>query len=102
MTYTYSDGVYALNSYLNKALAVNLGWTPVAYTNNLGQTVKARPIIPSQQQPEFLATGKPFLVYGSSITPTGNVWGLVNEYVVYTVWSPSATEANEVANFIKD
>lgn len=103
MTYEYADAVYALNSYLNKALTVNLGWTPITYTDpNTGDSVSAKPIIPSQQQPEFLSAGKTFLVYGSAIQPQNNVWGLNSEYVVYTIWSPSAREANATANFIHD
>ena len=102
MKYDYADAVYALNSYVNKALKVNLEWAPVSYTNSMGETVSATPIIPSQQQPELLATGKSFLVYGSAIEPVGKVWGLVNESVVYTVWSTSAREANATANLIRD
>src|SRR6478735_5409637 len=101
MTYDTADAVYALNSYINKALTVNLGWTPVTYTNSLGDTVKATPIIPSQQQPEFLATNKTFLVYGSAVQPMV-VPGLHSEYIVYTVWSPTVSEANKTANLIHD
>ena len=102
MTYERANAVYALNTYIFKALQVNLNWTTISYTNQFGQTKTAKPIIPSQQQPELLATGKSFLVYGSTIQPTTGTPGLVNEYIVYTVWSPSATEANDVADFLHD
>lgn len=102
MTYERANAVYALNSYIFKALQVNLNWTSITYTNQFGETVKGRPIIPSQQQPEIIDTGKPFLVYGSTIQPASGTPGLVNEYVVYTVWSTSATDANDIANFLHD
>lgn len=102
MVYEDVNAVYAVNKYLNRALAVNLGWTPITYTNNLGESVKALPIIPSQQQPEFLDAGRTFLVYGSVVQPQSRMWAMTAETVVYTIWSPSTTEANKVCNFIHD
>lgn len=102
MTYADRNAVYAINRYVNRLLEVNMDWTNVTYTNALGQTVSSNRIIPSAQQPELLATGKSFVVYGSSIQQPGHLYVEHKETVAYTIYSPSSTEVNKITNFLFD
>lgn len=95
MTYSDSNVVYALNSYLWKLLEANLGWSKSSYNG-------MSPITPSQQQPELMQTGKPFIVYGSASQPASHLYDFEVETVAYNIYAPSATEANKIANLIKD
>lgn len=90
MTYKANNAVYALNSYVWKLLQANLGWT----------TSGQPPIKPTQQQPEMMQAGTAFLVYGSSNQNPGHNYALRKESVVYTIYAPSSTEANNVVNLL--
>jgi hypothetical protein len=89
------NAVYALNSYLWKLIEANLGWKKSDYGT-------AQPIIPSAQQPELVATGNPFIVYGSAIQPVSHLYALRTESVSYNVYSESSTEANAVINLFME
>ena len=93
MTYNDFNAVYALNSYVWKLLEANLGWTRDDYQ---GRT----PIIPTAQQPELMQSGKAFLVYGSAIHQPTHLYALRNEAVSYTIYAPSSTDANKIANLL--
>lgn len=101
-TYEDRNAVYALNRYVMKLLEANLGWDTITYTNSTGQTISSTRIIPSAQQPELLATGKTFMVYGSAIDESKHLYALTKETVAYTIYSPSSTEVNKVSNFLYD
>lgn len=103
MAYADVNAVYALNSYLRKALRVNLDWTPPTYTHPVTEeTVTSQMVVPSAMIDELMSLNKTFLVYGSAVRPNRGTPQLNSELVVYTVWSLSSTEANKVANFIVD
>lgn len=89
MTYKSKSAVYALNSYTWKLLQVNLGWED--YNG-------VPPIIPTAQQPEMLASGKAFIVYGSAMHPPDHLYALNTEAVSYLIYAPTSTEANNVAS----
>lgn len=93
MTYEDNNAVYALNSYLWKLLEANLGWTKATYQG-------ATPIIPLAQQPEFMALGKPFIIYGSSVHPTKHLYAVRKESVSYVIYSQSTTEINRIINLL--
>lgn len=95
MTYVdwQSNVTYALNTYVWALLQANLGITTDDYEG-------AIPIIPRQQQPEFMQLGKPFLVYGSSIHPTTTFFGTRKETVAYNIYAPDEDGANTIAGLI--
>ena len=94
MTYQQSNAVYALNSYLWKALKVNLGWDEIAGTG--------RPLIPASQQPELMELNRPFIVYSSVQEPSRDLYVLKNEQVVYVIYSTEIPELQETANLLVD
>lgn len=85
--------VSALNTYVWKVLETNVGLVKSDYA---GLT----PIIPRQQQPEFLQYAKPFLVYGSAIHPGTDFWGIRKESVAYNIYSTSSGLSNGIANVL--
>jgi hypothetical protein len=89
------NAVYALNSYIWKLLEANLGWDKADYTNRT-------PIIPVSQQPEFLQTARPFLVYGSALHPAEHLYSLKKEAVSYMIYSKSATEVNRIVDLLNE
>lgn len=89
------NATYALNSYVWKLVEANLGWEKSDYKG-------AAPIIPSQQQPEFMEIGKPFIVYGSAIQPAGHLYALRTESVSYNVYGTGHTEVNAVINLLAE
>jgi hypothetical protein len=93
--YDDKNAVYALNSYIWKLLEANLGWSKSDYGDKT-------PIIPFAQQPELLATGKPFLVYGSAIAPSNHLFSLRRESVSYMIYSTSSTELNKIVDLLNE
>lgn len=85
--------VSALNTYVWKVLEANVGLVKSDYN---GLT----PIIPRQQQPEFLTYAKPFLVYGSAIHPGTDFWGVRKESIAYNIYSTSSGMSNAIANLL--
>lgn len=88
-----SNVVYALNSYVRKLLSVNLGIDSDDYGD-------LDPVIPSSQQPELLATAKPFIVYGSGTHPASHLYQLRKEAISYTVYGTGPTEVNKICNLL--
>lgn len=93
MPYTPTNAVYRLNSYVFKVLEANLGWDKADYDG-------ATPIIPSAQQPEFLALGKPFIVYSSATDPVGHLYALKSESVAYTIYGQFPDDVDKIANLL--
>lgn len=93
MTYEEKNAVYALNSYTWKLLEANLSWT---------RWNGVPPIIPVQQQPEIMQSGKPFIVYGSAIHPPEHLHALNKEAVAYMVYATTATEVNKICNLLSE
>jgi hypothetical protein len=93
MTYTVTNAVYALNSYLAKVLEANLGWSLTAYNGG-------NAFIPAAQQPEFMQLGKPFIVYGSARLPDQYLYALKGESVAYTIYASNITESDKVADLL--
>lgn len=91
--YKEKNAVYALNSYTWKLLQVNLGWK---------EWKGVPPIIPVQQQPELMQSGRAFMVYGSALHPPGHLYQLNTEAVSYVIYAPTATETNRVVNLLFD
>lgn len=91
--YKEKNAVYALNSYIWKLVEANLGWSK-------WQSVP--PIIPVQQQPEFLQSGKAFMVYGSAFHPPTHLYQHKKEAASYMVYARSATEVNKIVNLLMD
>lgn len=91
--YKAQSAVYALNSYTWKLLEANLGWE---------RWKGVPPIIPTQQHPEFLQSGKAFIVYGAALHPAMDVYELHKESVSYNIYATSSTEANNVASLLYD
>jgi len=90
-----SDPVYALNQYVWRVLEANLGWDADNYEAPL-------PIVPSSQQPELLASGHPFIVYGANYPPVAHLYVLRNCTVAYNIYSTSSTEVNNVVELFLD
>lgn len=90
----HSDAVHALNSYLWQVVRANHGWAEATYGNR-------RPIIPANQEPEFLQYNAPFIVYGSAINRYDTMPFLTSETVAYTIYATTATEANKVMRTIE-
>lgn len=88
-----SDAVYALNSYVWKLVQANLEWSASDYSGG-------NPIVPAAQVPELMTTGKAFIVYGSSLPPIRHLYALKTESIAFNIYSPSATEANNVSNLL--
>lgn len=92
---TYIDDrnnpVYALNSYVFKLIEANNGVDKADYEG-------ASPVIPVQQQPEFLQKGKPFVVYGASTLPPTHLYVCRTSSVAYNVYATTSTEVNAIAN----
>lgn len=97
--YEDRNAIYALNRYVSKLLKENLGWDSVTYTGPQGTVTSSR-IVPASQQPEFMATGKPFIVYGSSVGVARHLYANRRESLAYTIYSPSVTEVNKVVNLL--
>lgn len=95
MTYEHKSAVYALNSYVWKLLEANLEWNKENYG---GRT----PVIPTSQQPELLATGRPFVVYGSAVHPASHLYSFKTEAVSYNVYGTSITEVNKIVSLLAE
>ena len=91
--YKEKNATYALNSYTWKLVEANLGWA---------KWKGVPPIIPVQQQPEIMQSGKAFIVYGSAIHQPGHLYQHKKEAVSYMVYAPTATEVNRIVNLLSD
>lgn len=94
MTYTPTNAVYRLNSYVWKVLEANLGWSESDYSNGT-------PFLPSAQQPELIQTGKPFIVYSSATGPNGFLYALKSESVSYTIYGEYPADVDIIVNLLE-
>lgn len=91
------SAAYALNDYTWKLLEYNLGWTKITPA---GMTASAVPIVPLSQQPEFMATKKPFIVYSTSVQPSAYLYAQRVETIGYTVFSTTVKETNDTLDVL--
>lgn len=91
--YKGKSALYALNSYVWKLVEANLGWARVS---------GVPPIVPVQQQPELMQTGKAFIVYGSAYHPPSHLYQHKKEAVSYMIYATSATEVNNIIDLLFD
>jgi len=86
--------VYAINNYVWELLKKNLDW----------QEIKGLvPILPAQQQPEFLDTDAPFIVYTSSNEfNDGELEPLDVEVISYVIFSEKSDEVDDAVTLIKN
>lgn len=89
----HSDAVLALNSYVWQLMRANEGWDVANYGNR-------RPIVPANQQPEFLQYSEPFIVYGSAVNRIEGMPFMTSEVVAYTIYATTAGEANRIMRVI--
>ena len=91
----HSDAVLALNGYIWQLMVANEGWT----TDNYGGR---RPIVPANQQPEYLEYKAPFIVYGSAVNRIEGMPFQTSETIAYTIYATTAGEANRVMRVITE
>lgn len=89
--YKEKNAVYALNSYMWKLVEANLGWT---------RWNGVPPIIPVQQQPEIMQSGKSFMVYGSAFHPPGHLYQHKKQAASYMIYATTATEVNRIVELL--
>ena len=87
-------GVHGLNKYLWAELKSKLGWTEADY----GGLV---PITTPQQQPEFNAIDKPYIVYSYTLQGTDTLYALEEEVVAYTIFVTQSSDIRRAVNVIK-
>lgn len=86
--------VHGLNKYLWSRLQSELGWSASDYN---GLT----PIATPQQQPEFNAIDKPYIVYGYTLQGSGTDWFLNEEVITYTIFATQSKDIREAVNLFK-
>lgn len=60
------------------------------------------PIIPSQQEPEFTALNKPFIVYSFADAPPGEIEYVMNGTAAYAVYSVDHREIIRILNVMRE
>jgi len=72
------------------------------YSDNIGQTII--PIIPIQQQPELsqFLSGKKHIIYDKISMAYDSNWLICNEQILFTIYSTSVDDINEIRNFMVD
>lgn len=88
------SAVHGLNKYIWSKLKTELGWQESHYNGLV-------PITTPQQQPEFNAIDRPYIVYGFSPQATGPDWLLEGEIIAYTVFSTQSSDIRQAVNVIK-
>lgn len=86
-------GTHGLNKYIWHRLKTELGWKESDYNGLI-------PITTPQQQPEFNALNKPYIVYSYSLQGNGGEWWIKRETAVYTIFSASPSEIRQAVNII--
>jgi|ERR1044072_1047833 hypothetical protein len=86
-------GVHGLNKYIWKRIQDELGWV----TSDYGGLT---PITTPQQQPEFNAFDKPYIVYGYTLQGTNTLFPVQGEVVTYTVFSTQSADIRKAVNLI--
>jgi hypothetical protein len=59
------------------------------------------PIFPVQETPEAASQNQAYMVYTYSLSPLGNIYGLYEEQVTYTVYSNSEAVVRRTLNFMQ-
>lgn len=95
MTYVNPNVSKALNSYTWQLLKTNLGYTDEDYRG-------VSPIIPTQQQPEIMEIGKPFIVFGTSRHQSDHLYALRAGAVAYNIYATKVVDVNRIANLIAE
>lgn len=86
-------GVHGLNKYIWKRIQDELGWSAADYGN-------MTPITTPQQQPEFNAFDKPYIVYGYTLQGTNTLFPVQGEVVTYTIFSTQSADIRKAVNLI--
>lgn len=85
---------YAVNNYVWNLLKKNLNWTKIN---------KLVPMIPAQQQPEFMNYKKPFIVYGfTNEFNSGEVEPLDSTVLHYVIFAQTEQAVDDAVKLIKD
>lgn len=104
MTANYKlDAMFEVRKYLwEKLVAAGLFNPDSYYSENIAETVI--PIIPVQQAPEMnqFLNGKKHIVYDKVGMSYENLWAICCEQVLFTIYSSSVAEINEIRNFMTD
>lgn len=104
MTVNYKlDAMFELRKYLwEKLVAAGLFNPDSYYSENIAETVI--PIIPVQQAPEMnqFLNGKKHIVYDKIGMSYEDLWAICCEQVLFTIYSSSVAEINEIRNFMTD
>jgi len=104
MTANYKlDAMFEVRKYLwEKLVAAGLFNPDSYYSENISETVI--PIIPVQQAPEMnqFLNGKKHIVYDKVGMSYENLWAICCEQVLFTIYSSSVAEINEIRNFMTD
>lgn len=104
MTANYKlDAMFELRKYLwEKLVAAGLFNPDSYYSENIAETVI--PIIPVQQAPEMnqFLNGKKHIVYDKIGMSYEDLWAICCEQVLFTIYSSSVAEINEIRNFMTD
>lgn len=84
---------HGLRKYVWQLLQAELGWKAENYG---GLT----PLVTPEQQPELNAFNAPYIVYSFGKSPNGSLWQVEREIAVFTIFSASAAEINQVVNLL--
>lgn len=85
---------HVLNGYVWALLKTNTSMTE----NDYGTKV---PVIPSNQEPEFRALNKPFLVYGFTEDHSHDIHLMRSGTLFYTIYASNLTDINRIFNIIE-
>ena len=84
---------HGLRKYIWQLLQTELGWN----ASNYGGLT---PLVTPEQQPELNAFNAPYIVYSFGKSPNGSLWQIEREIAVFTIFSASAAEINQVVNLL--
>lgn len=87
-------GVHGLNKYVWSEIKSKLGWTEADYGGLI-------PITTPQQQPEFNAIDKPYIVYSYTLQGTDTLHAYEEEIVAYTIFSTQSADIRKAVNVIR-
>lgn len=87
-------GVHGLNKYIWSRLKSELGWKEADYNGLI-------PLATPQQQPEFNALNKPYIVYSYTISGSSPDWWRKREIAIYTIFSANTADVRKAVNLIE-
>ena len=104
MTVNYKlDAMLELRKFLwEKLVAAGIFNPDHYYSENIAETII--PIIPVQQAPEMnqFLNGKKHIVYDKIGMSYEDLWAICCEQILFTIYSPSVADINEIRNFMTD